>query len=1192
MIDQGAGTNSLNSNTIGFNSTAGVQITGLAGTGNVLTRNYIGTNSTGGTLGNGTGVEVASAGNFIGQLGAGNTIGGNTSAGVSIGGVSATGNQVVGNLIGTNAARANLNNQIGVVIDQGAGANSLNSNTIGFNSIAGVQITAAAGTGNVLTRNYIGTSSTGGALGNATGVYIAASGNTVGGTVTGAGNTIANNSLAAIAVDSGTGNTIRQNVIFSNGQGIVLNSANNANNNQPFLLLTSVTISNGSVILEGKLSLPPFQAGKTYNVDFFASASGDDPLSHGQGQAQIYLGSAAVPTTGSGVTTFSEEFSHSGPLGPLFTSTATSPGDDTSAFAPSLYLVTNNKDSGTGSLREAITYADAQSVPVPIAFSIPGTGPFLIQPKTSLPPITNQVTLDGTTQNGFDPVNPKPLIQVDGSGITTASDGLTLSGNSSGSTVKGISVTGFGQGSGIRVQSNNDVLVGNWLGVGTTSTTSQGNLYGAYLDGASGTTVGGQAPGLSNIIGKNSTAGILISGSNNVVLGNLIGTDAGAANLGNRVGVLISGASNQIGSVDAGNTIGFSGVAGVSIGGSSASGNTVLGNFIGTDAAGDNLDNHTGVACASGGNTIGGTAANTIGLNSTAGISLTGSNNAVLDNFIGTNAGAVNLGNRVGVLISGANNQIGGADAGNTIGFSGVAGVSIGGSSASGNTVLGNFIGTDAAGDNLDNHTGVACASGGNTIGGTAANIIGMNSTAGISLTGSNNAVLGQLHRHERRRRQSGQSGWRADQRGDNQIGHGADRAANNRIGLEGAGNTIGFSGVAGVSIGGSAGATGNTLLANYIGTDRAGDNLDNHVGVSIATAGNTIGGTAASNAPNIIGNNSAVGVQIRGTLASGNLVENNFIGTDETGSDLGNPVAVQIINAPNNIIGGAEGNTIAFSTSAGVLILGSAASGNLVTGNLIGTDSAGTDLANTIGVEINGAPNNTIGGGRRNIIGFSTSAGILISGSAARGNLVTREPDRHGQGRTFRESGRTFAHQGNVVGVLIKSAPGNTIGGTGGLGNTIAFSSASAVQITGAGGNRNVVLGNFIGTNTDKRNLGNAIGIQIGTDDNTIGGTAAGSGNTIGFSTLNGVALLSGVRNIIHGNEYVGTNGPPGPPPANDILANDIRLAPGANSDQSAPEFDFVYSDSRHIDVEYAIHIKRARWHTGFVRCLLVSGP
>ena len=309
VIDQGAGTNSLNSNTIGFNVVAGVQITGAAGTGNVLTRNYIGTNSTGGTLGNGTGVEVASAGNFIGQLGAGNTIGGNTGAGVSIVGASATGNQVVGNLIGTNAAGANLH--------------------------------------------------------NATGVYIASSGNMVGGTASGAGNTIAHNSLAAVTVDSGAGNAIRENIVFANGQGIVLNSANNANNNQPFPLLTSVTISTGFVTLKGTLSLPPFQASSTYSLDFFASAPGDSLI---QGQAHIYLGSAAVTTAGSGATTFSETFPLSSTLGPLFTSTATSPGDDTSAFAPGLYLVTNTADIGTGSLREAITYASARRYPSRLLF--------------------------------------------------------------------------------------------------------------------------------------------------------------------------------------------------------------------------------------------------------------------------------------------------------------------------------------------------------------------------------------------------------------------------------------------------------------------------------------------------------------------------------------------------------------------------------------------------------------------------------------------------------------------------------------------------------------------------------------------------------------------------------------------------------------------------------------------------------
>ena len=85
------GTSPGTGNFIGFNTAAGVEIASQAGTGNVLIGNFIGTNAAGALQGNGTGVIVSSAGNLIGQAGAGNTIGGNTCAGVSISGAAASG---------------------------------------------------------------------------------------------------------------------------------------------------------------------------------------------------------------------------------------------------------------------------------------------------------------------------------------------------------------------------------------------------------------------------------------------------------------------------------------------------------------------------------------------------------------------------------------------------------------------------------------------------------------------------------------------------------------------------------------------------------------------------------------------------------------------------------------------------------------------------------------------------------------------------------------------------------------------------------------------------------------------------------------------------------------------------------------------------------------------------------------------
>ena len=85
----------------------------------------------------------------------------------------------------------------------------------------------------------------------------------------------------------------------------------------------------------------------------------------------------------------------------------------------------------------------------------------------------------------------------------------------------------------------------------------------------------------------NGAAGVSITGANNVLEANFIGTDSAGDKLGGgqKPGVVVAGGGNTIGATVAGaaNTIAFSSV-GVSITGSSAAHNVVHGNFIGTNA--------------------------------------------------------------------------------------------------------------------------------------------------------------------------------------------------------------------------------------------------------------------------------------------------------------------------------------------------------------------------------------------------------------------------------------------------------------------------------------------------------------------------------------------------------------------------------------------------------------------------------
>src|SRR5207248_6744963 len=63
------------------------------------------------------------------------------------------------------------------------------------------------------------------------------------------------------------------------------------------------------------------------------------------------------------------------------------------------FTVTNTNDSGAGSLRQAMLSVNATAGgPHTISFNIPGAGPHVIQPSTSLPTMTRAVVIDGYTQ--------------------------------------------------------------------------------------------------------------------------------------------------------------------------------------------------------------------------------------------------------------------------------------------------------------------------------------------------------------------------------------------------------------------------------------------------------------------------------------------------------------------------------------------------------------------------------------------------------------------------------------------------------------------------------------------------------------------------------------------------------------------------------------------------------------------------
>jgi CSLREA domain-containing protein len=230
-------------------------------------------------------------------------------------------------------------------------------------------------------------------------------------------------------------------------------------------------------------------------------------------------------------------------------------------------------------------------------------------------------------------------------------------------------------------------------------------------------------------------------------------------------------------------------------------------------------------------------------------------------------------------------------------------------------------------------------------------------------------------------------------------------------------------------------GAGANIIQGNYIGTNAAGTAAIGNTGgmLLVSAGGNTIGGTTAG-ARNVVSGNSQWGIGIENAGATNNVVQGNFIGTDATGTlALGNGSGggVFLIDgfsgpASNNLIGGmvpGAGNVIAFNTGEGVVIESNSGfnpTGNAILGNSIFSNGAlGIDLADN-GVTANDVddpdtgPNDlqnfpvitsvTTGGGSTTIQGTFNSTpshDFLIEFFSS----PTCDPSGNGEGQTFLQS-------------------------------------------------------------------------------------------------------------------------------------------------------------------------------------------
>lgn len=233
-----------------------------------------------------------------------------------------------------------------------------------------------------------------------------------------------------------------------------------------------------------------------------------------------------------------------------------------------------------------------------------------------------------------------------------------------------------------------------------------------------------------------------------------------------------------------------------------------------------------------------------------------------------------------------------------------------------------------------------------------------------------------------------------------------------------------------------------------------------------------------------------------------------------------------------------------------GVVLRGDA---NQVLGCYLGTDASGTvAVANGYGVDVTGA-GNTVGGsdpGAGNLIAGNRYDGVYLE-AGARYNLV--------RGNRIGTDASGTAPLGNEYGVLV-SGDHNAVGGTArGAGNLISGNLLDGVALFGR---RNVVRGNFIGTDVSGRHaLGNgADGVFIGDRGralaNSIGGAGRRAANHIAFNGRDGVRVDDATGNAVLRNSIF-ANGHRG-----------IELINGGNHDQAAPVLSAAVTGAGQVTV------------------------
>ena len=546
-------------------------------------------------------------------------------------------------------------------------------------------------------------------------------------------------------------------------------------------------------------------------------------------------------------------------------------------------VVTNTNDSGPGSLRNAVQFANSQPTPTTITFAIPGAGPHTITLASALPDLSaNGLIIDGTSQPG---TQCRDLWAGNGHDLrinltgSTGFDGLRLGGANQ--LVRGLSITNFADGVDLLAGSNTATLHCNYIGL-LANGTSRGNASLAIAVRGASARIGGLDPGQGNVVSANGFGIITNAGSTDTAIrGNFIGTDA--------TGMSARANTNPINN--------FNGAATWR----DITRNLIAGN---NGSAGIRLEPDDRITPSDGQIRI---QRNIIGANRTLTALLRNAGDGI---FFDTNA-------ITGVLIGGTTSTEGNIITANDDG--------IDLRSVSNITIRGNTIAiAGARGINLNNvntvEIGGALAGQGNAIGGnTSDGIYLANASANVTILANliqPVATIGGTFAN-------GGHGIVLDNTSNVTIGNGSASgrniiAGNRRRGIFGLGTN-----------------TGTTITGNYIGTDASGNvaiiggqNEGSATRDAISfDAGGTVSNLAITG--NVIGGYDAALVELWTSNTNGVTIQGNNIGVGADGSSQIVPVNSEDLiyigggsSHSNLLIGGSgagQGNVIAFSSRSGI---------------------------------------------------------------------------------------------------------------------------------------------------------------------------------------------------------------------------------------------------------------------------------